>query len=212
LANIYVKTDESIMTLVNHVMQQWHSDLAKARVRVGVLFALSARESQPALKENGHAVDGTIKIVPLKDRVTKDFDVEMLLDGDEWGANKQEHRLAIIDHLLMRLEVRKPKLKKKKKRVVHGDNTEREDHEEPEFLSDDIGRPILKLRKGDWNAGIGFRDVVVRHGAYSIEARNLERARVIVEEAIKMDVISIEKAIAPLALVSQHPSKVNYVV
>lgn len=198
MASIYMKADEKINTLVTYAIDNWHPDLSKSKVKVGVLFVLSARESQPPLKENGHQVEGTIKIVPLKDRVTKDFDVEMLLDGDEWGHGKNEHHLALIDHLLSRLEVRKPKQKKKKKSkgsdgAVHGSDEDRKEHEDPEFMTDDIGRPILKLRKGDWNAGIGFRDVVERHGGFSIEQRNLEKAQAVV------DAVCREQAAAAVA-------------
>lgn len=185
MASIYMKADANIHSLVDHAISSWHPDLAKTKVKVGVLFVLAARESQPPLKENGHHVEGTVKIVPLKDRVTKDFDVEMLLDGDEWTAGKSEHHLALVDHLLSRLEVRRPKKKKKKSKgsegAVHGSDEERKDHEEQEFLTDDIGRPIIKLRKGDWNAGIGFRDVVDRHGGFSVEKRNLDKAQIIID-------------------------------
>ncbi len=41
---------------------------------------------------------------------------------------------------------------------------------------DDLGRPKLKTRLGDWNAGDGFKEVVARHGDYAAEFENLSRA------------------------------------
>jgi hypothetical protein len=188
MASIYIKAEVS--EFVDHAIKHWHPDLNRVKVKIGTLFVMSTRETQPALKEGGHPVEGTIKIVPLKDRVTKDFDVEMLLDCDEWQRGKTEHRLALVDHLLSRLEVKKPKPKKKKKSrgsegAVHGTDEERANHEEPEFMTDDSGRPMLKLRKGDWNTGIGFRDVVERHGRFSVEHRNLDRAQAMVAAVLK---------------------------
>jgi hypothetical protein len=48
---------------------------------------------------------------------------------------------------------------------------------------DDIGRPKLRLKKGDWNAGDGFRDVVARHGDHAAEFENIRRAYAVACEA-----------------------------
>jgi Putative phage metallopeptidase len=187
MANIYLMADESINLLVNSVIKNWHPDLFKVNLKVGALFALAGRETQPAIKENGHEVEGIIKIVPLKDRVSKGYDVEMILDGDEWKDNQHNHKIAVIDHLLSRLEVKKPKKKKdKKKLAVHGTDDEVKQHEPDEFITDDIGRPVLKIRRGDWNAGFGFREVVERHGLFSPESRNLDKASIIVAAALRI--------------------------
>ncbi len=202
MSSLYMRADERIAELVATAMTSWHPTLTKAGVKIGILFVLSARESQPALKENGHPVEGTIKIVSLKDRVSKGFDVEMLLDGDEWSHNQEPHKLALVDHLLSRLEIRKPKAKKKKKAkgsegAVHGEDGEREEHEEQEFMMDDIGRPIIKIRKADWRAGNGFREVVERHGPYSVEYRTTQQAWMIVETAT---VTNSEQSAIPAAV------------
>jgi hypothetical protein len=189
VANIYIRADDTVHNLDAHVIKSWHQELVKVNLKIGILFALSARENQPALKENGHPVDGIIKIVPLKDRVTKDFDVEIHLDGEEWKTSPGGCQIALIDHLLTRLEIKKPKKKKKKRSrgteaSVHGTDEERQEHEDAEFITDDIGRPVLKIRKGDWNAGYGFREVVERHGGCAPECRNIDRAKETVEAAM----------------------------
>jgi hypothetical protein len=186
MASIYFKADSSVVAVVNEAIKKWHPELSKAQIQIGILFAVSGKDDQPAIKEAGHPVDGIIKIVTLKDRVTKGFDAEMILDGDSWKQMGDDDRLAFIDHLLSRLELKKPKKKKDKKNdAVHGDDEEQEEFEESEFLQDDIGRPVLKTRKWDWNAGFGFREVVERHGAHAPECHHLNHAKSIVDSAMK---------------------------
>src|SRR4051812_10206920 len=110
--SIYFPADEDVLALVKKVMGDNHHDLVKARVDIGVTFALSSKECQPALKEHGQPTFGFTKIISPKDRIRKGIDVELWIDGDEWGTDRIEHKLAKIDHLLTRVEVKKPKPKK----------------------------------------------------------------------------------------------------
>ena len=73
MSSIYFKADDSVKVMIGDVIRQWHPELLKSQIRIGILFALSTKDDQPALKEAGYEVDGIIKIVPLKDRVTKLF-------------------------------------------------------------------------------------------------------------------------------------------
>jgi len=184
MASIYFEAPDEIVDLVQRVMRKNHQDLVKAKVDVGVLFALSAQESQPALKEHGQQVEGIIKIIAPRDRVKKKIDVEMILDGDEWKTNRDEHKIGLIDHLLARLEIKKPKPKKKKRQNVHGSDSEREEAEaQQEFMLDAGGRAVLKMRKSDIYVGVGFRDVIERNGAFAPEYRAIEKARALAEAA-----------------------------
>lgn len=188
MASVYFKADDSVKTIIGDVIRQWHPDLMKSQITIGILFAVSAKDDQPAIKEAGYAVDGTIKIVPLKDRVTKCFDVEIILDGDAWKTKSEKHRIAFIDHLLSRLELKKPtKQKNKKSDAVHGEDEDREEHDSEdnqEYLTDDIGRPVFKMRKCDWNAGLGFRDVVERHKLFAPECDSVNNAKLIIDSVI----------------------------
>lgn len=214
MPNIYMKadSDNSAIAHVAHTIDSYYPDLKKVGLKYGILFAISANES-PALKENGHPTEGTIKIVSSKDRVTKEFDVEIILDGTEWQNGREQHHLALIDSLLARLEVKRRKLKKKKNKkgkgsdgAVHGTDEERKAHEEEEFITDDIGRPVLKLRKGDWNSGMGFREVVERHGGFSVEHRRLESINAIVDAAIAV----FNAAVVPETAVVQPTTPVTW--
>lgn len=188
MSSIYFKADDSVKVMIGDVIRQWHPDLLKSQIRIGILFALSTKDDQPALKEAGYEVDGIIKVVPLKDRVTKLFDVEMILDGDAWKSKSEKHRLAYLDHLLCRIELKKPKSSKpKKSNTDNGSDEEREEHdkeENAEYLTDDLGRPVYKLRKYDWNAGVGFRNVVERHKNFAPEYDLISNAKIIVDSVI----------------------------
>lgn len=180
--------DDSVMILVKKVMAENHPDLVKAKVDVGVTFALSAKEGQPALSEHGHPTFGITKIIASKDRVRKNIDMELWLDGDEWGTDQPSHKMAKIDHLLMRVEVKKPKPKKKKKSKAaqHGTDEENKEHEEQEFLLDAGGRAVLKKRKPDLFVPGGFREVIERYGDFAPECLILDRARIVADAACKV--------------------------
>lgn len=161
MGNIYFKASEEHHKLAYNVMAKYHSELSKARVNLGLLITMSNKENQPALKDGAL---GIIKIVPVKDRVTKQFDVELIVDGDVWNK-KHELREPLIDHLLSRLEVKKHKAKP---------NQKEDEDDVDQFTTDDIGRPIIKMRKCDLNAVSGFAEVATRHGESSIEMQQLK--------------------------------------
>ena len=46
-----------------------------------------------------------------------------------------------------------------------------------------MGRPKLKIKLGDWNAGDGFKVVVERHGDYANEVVQLKKVNALVAEA-----------------------------
>lgn len=181
---IYWKADEEIQKKLTLAMDQWHHDLAKANVRIGIIMAANPKDG-PAVSHGGYPALATIKIVPLKDRITKGYDAEMLIDATFWKTTTDETRMALLDHELSHLELKKPKERKPEKKSKHPDE-EPVDPEDDDtiagqsFLVDDIGRPILKTKKGDWNVGDGFAEVVRRHGVHAIERVNIKNAEAII--------------------------------
>jgi hypothetical protein len=176
---IYWKADEEVMRKLALAMGQWHHDLANAKANIGVIMAANPKDG-PAVSHSGYPALASIKVVPLKDRITKGYDAEMLIDASFWKTTNDETKMALLDHELSHLEVKKPKERKAdKKKPKHEEDDDAED--EPiiagqSFLVDDIGRPVLKLKKGDWNIGDGFADVVRRHGVNAIERVNIKNA------------------------------------
>ena len=141
------------VALLHMVREQHHETRGLDAVRFGVLLAHGPVDkygikSSPAIK--GHAgapAAAKVKTVPLKDRVTKEYDVEMILDGDEWPKLTQRQQIAILDHELTH--------------VCLGDGT------------DDLGRPKIKMRDEDFIAW-GFWEVIQRHGPAAMEHRALK--------------------------------------
>lgn len=132
-----------------------HAPLAANKVKIDFVFAYGDRDEttgdliSDALKKNGVKALGIARKISLKDRALGRGDAEIALDGDWWGENDEPEREALLDHELHHL-------------VATADR-------------DDLGRPIIKLRKHDAEFG-WFRIIAQRHGAHSqerIQARQL---------------------------------------
>lgn len=153
----YGLPDDDVLELVAKTMERHHQPLHLAEVKIGVLMCSD-------LRHGGYPAYATIKVVPLKDRLTKEYDAELVIDRHSWDHFREKHRRALIDHELSHLSLAKF--------AQH----EADDGEiSVTFSTDDIGRPKLKLLKGDWNGGDGFREVVKRHGNFAIEFLNAKR-------------------------------------
>lgn len=156
----YSQADDATMSLVTKTIADFHPELMKHDVIVGVLIA--ANPDGPAVKHAGYAAAAKIKIVPLKDRLTKGYDAEMLIDNDHWKDCRKEHKIALLDHELSHIEVAR----------TRGGGVK----------LDDLGRPKLKLLPGDIVQSDGFRDVVKRHGEYAPEVITLKKASATMRE------------------------------
>lgn len=160
MATTYQKADLDVLQTVAWMMRKHHQRLHEAGVQVGVLMA--SNEDGPAVKHAGYPAVATIKVVSLKDRLTKGYDAELLIDEKEYGDFNDAHRQALCDHELCHLElIQVPP--KQLARLRH------DDPQAPDWKLDDLGRPRLKLRPGDRNAGDGFAEVIARHGAAALE-------------------------------------------
>lgn len=159
----YTLPDDELHQLLAQVMERYHRPLHDAGVKVGVLMA--SNENSHAVSSGGYPAIACIKVVALKDRVTKGYDAELLIDLVEWGAYRDRHKRALLDHELSHLQLAKHRYTK-------------DEFDQPKdiyFDRDDLGRPKLKLVKGDWNCGDGFKSVVERHGEWAIEFLNVRR-------------------------------------
>lgn len=169
----YGLPDADVTELLDRAMREFHPDLAEHGVRVGVLMAASDTDA-PAVKAHGYAAVASVRVVPLKDRLTKGYDAELVLDRDHWLRINARRKLALLDHELTHLEVKRRAVKMPK--GYQGDPVTVVD-------TDDLGRPKLRTRKGDVCAGDGFKEVVARHGDDADEFDALQRAYAILSEA-----------------------------
>jgi hypothetical protein len=156
-----------VFELLAEAMENWHPDLFRVGVRVGVLLA--ENPDGDAVTHGGYPAFATIKIVSLRDRVTKRYDAELLIDGKAWESFGDERRMALVDHELTHLELAKVE-------GVLSDGTLK-------VARDDLGRPKLRIRKGDWNVGDGFAQVVLRHQDHAIEYLNIQAAKQAADDA-----------------------------
>lgn len=156
MATKFTMADGDVVELLNKVVQRWHPDLTDFKVKIGVLLAWNP--DGPAVKHGGYPAFATVKPVPLKDRLTKGYDVEMLIDGKDWEQMRPRHRAALLDHECSHLVVA------------------RDSNYPTQPKLDDLGRPIVKTKNGDWNVGDGFRAVVARHGRFAIEKLSVAKA------------------------------------
>lgn len=184
MSTVYWKADDTVVSFVDSVMALYHNELKSAKVKIGIIFAYSGSENKPSVRHAGYPAYATIKLISLKDRISKGYDAELLIDADNWKTSCDKSRAALIDHELSHLQLKKKKVKKNKKESDENESDDEEIHNNSEIEIDDIGRPILKIRKGDWNVGDGFRDVVARHGEYSVEAQSIESATAFVNSLI----------------------------
>lgn len=147
----YEAAPQEVKDMLADVMKRYHPKLAEVGARVGVIIARNY-EGVP-VKHGGYPAAANIKVVSLKDRVEKQYEAEMLIDGHWWDESRKEHRVALLDHELSHIEPV-------------------EDEEEGGWKMDDLGRPKLKSVLGDWNGGDGFKAVVERHKDFSVEVAN----------------------------------------
>lgn len=170
------KADDDVLGLLAKVMRDHHPDLLEAGVLVGVVMA--SNPSGDAVKHHGAPAFACIKVVSLRDRVTKGTDAELLIDADKWADLRPRQQLALLDHELAHL-----KLKKSWRRDILDENDEPTGETELKWEADDLDRPKLKTIPGDWDSGDGFARVVARWGSDAIEYENIARCKARADQA-----------------------------
>lgn len=166
----YTRADADTMRLLEQAVNTWHLQLKHHKVSIGVLMA--GNPDGPAVSHGGYPAAAKIKIVSLKDRLTKKFDAELIIDEDHWKSCSDEHKLALLDHELSHIEVAFNK---------NGG-----------VKLDDLGRPKLKSVPGDIVQSDGFRDVIRRHREFAPEYINHRVAAHQINDA--MDAVVNESA------------------
>ncbi len=143
----FQRCDSTVSELAVEILCEYesHKPLLDAKVRIDYVFAYN--DSGHALTHGGYAALGLARKIGLKDRALGRGDAEIALDGEWWKNAKESKRRALLDHELHHLSVQ----------IENG-----------AFKRDDLGRPMLELRKHDHQFG-WFNIIAERHGASSIE-------------------------------------------
>ena len=161
--------DEPLLHLLAEVMERYHRPLHDAGVRVGIVLAQSDGDSPP-VTHGGYPAVAKIKIVALKDRLSKSFDAELLIDRQEFEDLTERQRAALIHHELCHVALSKYSYRKAQDQygnVIEGGE------EEIRFAADDLNRPKLKMRKGDRNFGDAFESTIKLYGSDALEFLHL---------------------------------------
>jgi hypothetical protein len=155
----YKIAPKTVAELANDVLCQWptHKPLLDAKVKIDYVFAYADVDANGlpkncAIMLGGYPCNGVARIVKLKDRVLGHGDAEITLDANWWdgliGKTGEELKRGLLDHELHHLEVKTDKFGR--------------------IDFDDIHRPLLRMRKHDYQFG-WFNVVAERNGVHSQE-------------------------------------------
>jgi hypothetical protein len=168
MATTYTMADRDLTTLLARTMAKRHPRLYDAGVRVGVLLAHNP--DVPPIKHGGHPVLAKIKPVPLKDRLLKGIDAELVIDAAEYERLRERQKEALLSHELSHIDT-----------IDRGEGDSDEDQGEGAskvtWKVDDLGRPKLKSVPGDFDAGDCFLQVISYYGDDAIEYEMLRRCK-----------------------------------
>jgi hypothetical protein len=178
----YSTADQDVLDRLADVMREFHRPLFDAGVRVGVLVAVSDGDA-PAVVGHGYPALATIKVVSLKDRVTKGIDAELLLDLREYERLTAGQQAALLDHELSHIALKECSYLP----VLDARGQPTGETQIAGVERDDLDRPKLRAVKGDVSAGDGFRQVIRRHRESAIEFINAARFRQFAEAAARGD-------------------------
>ncbi len=147
-----------ILIRLGQMMAAHHQPLSEADVTVDVLLVRNVDAEgeciDPALAHHGYPAAAVVKINSLSDRVEGKADATIKVDGNRWDEWPDARLDAILDHELTHLEL---KLK------------------EGVLQRDDVGRPMLRMRKHDQSYG-WFNEIAERHGEDAVEVVQLKEA------------------------------------
>lgn len=154
MATTYTEAPKQVLERLAEMMRKHHGALKDADVWIGVIVAVGDGETPPVKGYGGMPAAAKVKVVPLRDRLKKKYDAELLLSADFLDGASDKLLDAVLDHELTHLELKLD--------------------DEKAVKRDDLGRPKLKVRPEDFGVW-GFWDVVQRHGDCAQEVKGFRR-------------------------------------
>jgi hypothetical protein len=178
MSTTYEKAKKPIMDLLRAVMEKHHPILDHCEVSVDVLMARGADKEgsgvpEPILKLHGYPAAAIVKIVPLKQRALGQGDALITIDDATWADFSEEKQCATLDHELEHIQVVADNGEGKAAGLVEFDVDGGRIIGVP--LSDDLGRPKLKLKLHDWHLE-GFKTIAERYGEAALEVMSARSA------------------------------------
>lgn len=172
MGKTFFRAAQDVTDLLEEVKLKYHAELHNYGVKFGILMVMSHKEGVHALTHRGNPAVATVHVVSMKDRVSKQYDVEMLIDADHWKNSNMESKKALLDHELSHVTL--------KKRTIKNDKDEDGEVGQTVVDEDDLGRPKIKLVHGDYDIGDGFLSIIKRYGEDSIELKNWKSLNIII--------------------------------
>jgi hypothetical protein len=145
--------------IASRIISKWHKELKEVKAKVDFCFCRAPTDEAgeprgPALTKDGNPVAGIARVCSLKERAMGRADCEVSIDADGWDDWTPEQRDALIDHELHHFEPAK--------------------NPAGVYKRDDLGRPVLGMRKHDYTLGL-FAVIAARHGAASFEVQAIRK-------------------------------------
>ena len=155
MPKIYEDCEDDVSEIVEALFETSQGHIADTKPKIGYYFLdydedtktraeEKHRELPPVLKLHGIACAATIKINSYKDRVQGKPDVTVTISKPAWDEFDDGQRAALLDHEFTHL-------------ICRGS-------------TDDLGRPMFKMRPHDYDLSI-FGEVVRRHGKAALEVK-----------------------------------------
>ena len=155
----YEPCPQSVADFAARVLNEFHPELAQASVTIDYAFAVNEDEDEHAMKIRGQRVLARVKLYNLEDRARGRDDAKICIDKVWWDGAEESERKAVMDHEHEHLQFSK---------------VWRDEDGALCWKTDDLGRPKLKLKNHDAEAGI-FMNVIQRHGDASADLANIKR-------------------------------------
>jgi hypothetical protein len=158
MATTFEMADEATVKLMERAVEIYHAELKRYEVKIGVIMAFGDEDKDGEIKRpimnQGVACAAKVKIVSLKDRLTKGTDIEILVDGSMWQELDDDRKIAIFDHELEHIKLK-----------INADG---------ELERDSLLRPKCRI-KNDELGWWGFSAIAERHGVNSQEFLSLQQ-------------------------------------
>ncbi len=155
--------------LLERAARRFNPDLVVCGAKVGLLFA--DNPDSPPLVRSGDRCAAIVSVVPLVQRQFNKYDALVRIDRDIWDALPDRSQEALLAHELCHLVVAR---ESRRPSLFDGDTVSAAGNW---WKTDDLGRPVLKTRAGDWCSSDGFKAVADHYGPYALELRALDRAQ-----------------------------------
>lgn len=155
---VYSKASEDVELHIDRMKREHHEkDLGQATIQA--LFIFDAEKSHDhVLTHNGYPAGAVIKVTSTKERALGLADAVVVIDRAYWTKLTARQRDALVDHELQHLMAVE----------------DMDDDDKPQKKFDVLGRPILRMRKHDYQMG-WFAEVAHRHGQDSPEVRQAKQ-------------------------------------